>query len=725
MHTLRSAPPHWRHHAHLSRRHRQGSIIVNAAVGLSVAIVLLLGIQLGYAFYMKRELQKTVDLAALAGAQVLSPSQSSCDNAKAVARTNATQNLNPGFGITVNNDVQPGCGRWGSDITQNERHFLGEGAATPSTYNAMRVQITAATPIFIPGMPAITWTVEAVAMREEPTAVFTVGSNLINTNPEAPLMDILRWVGVDPNIDLVTYRGLAGVKITPSGLLQQLGLPITANIGAGELDTLLAARQVTLSNILDAIVTVGGKSGLLSTNAYLLGQLQSAGVNINKIFTVADLKSLFALVDAPTSAAALSAQVNALSFVSTAVAIGAGDHAATLDLGIGNVANLLGLTATTKVRIIEPPSIGIGGEGTTAYNSQIRLFTRITAGGSGGLLSPLLNLLGTRIDLPIMVDLVNTHGRLLENGINCATSPHTAKIRVQSSVLNTCIGKPTDLANTTDPIAFENAVFSKKDICETGLSGQTLVKLLGVPLLSGKAYVPALSQVDDVTLSPGETVRTPPNGLALGNTVADLTDQLLNLLLAQSGSEVTVGPLSPDVAVQTADLYLAKAGTVSGGKYNVNQVKTLLQNADLTWGRPCSLLSLGTCPMPDKFIEDITPVLLVSAGCSGSTSTYNSCVRTNLINELQTTAGGGLLSSVLGLVGDVLTGLLGGGTSPGTPKQSLLAGILSPVIEILRPVLNLVGSLISNQLSNTIGLDLGRSDVTLQSLSCNTAKLVY
>ena len=76
----------------LSRRKRiGGSVLINTAIAMSLIVITLLGTQLGYLFFIKRELQKTADLAALSGAQSLQPFL--CTDAKAAAVTNAAQNM--------------------------------------------------------------------------------------------------------------------------------------------------------------------------------------------------------------------------------------------------------------------------------------------------------------------------------------------------------------------------------------------------------------------------------------------------------------------------------------------------------------------------------------------------------------------------------------------------------------------------------------------------------
>jgi uncharacterized membrane protein len=703
------------------RARQRGSIVVNTAIALSLIVIVLIGTELGYLFYMKREFQKTADLAALAGAQYLPvKTSSSCAAETKAAKDNATLNL-PGVPLT---SVQ--CGQWSTAAPTAI-------VVTGTNPNAVRVTISASPPSvfsFFTGNRVIG--VEAIAIRDDPMSVFTVGSNLINTNPEGVLIHTLQLVGLNPDIDFVSFRGLAGVNIKPAGLLHALDIDVSTDIGVGELNTLLAGRQVQLSRLLDVIVTLAGQQGVAQLDL-LLGGVKALGLDAEKVFvqlgtaTTAPSagRGLFAKIEAPTTASALSVDVDALSLFNAAVGVGTKTHAATLDLGLSGLTKLTGVVADAKLRVIEPPSIGIGSIGTTAYNAQVRLYVYIST-TAGGLVSTLLNLLNTSINLPVMIDVANAYGEL--KSIDCTASPNTATIDVQSSILNACIGNPAIGIPNPTPAQFETAVFSTSKICDASLQGMTLVKLLGIPLLSGKAYVPALSQTDSTTVPVGSYVDTPINGLAIGDTVATLASQLLNLVLAQPGSSVAATPpTSASIAGQTATDYLTRAGKLGTGKYNVDAAHTLLSNDDLTWDRPCGLLFLGTCPMPDKWKEEITPILLVSPGCSGNANTYNACVQTNLAAELQTTQGGGILGTVLGAVGNLLGGLLGtnGSTAPGTPKQNLLAGILAPVIELVRPVLNLVGQVISKTvLSDIAGLDIGRSRVALQSLSCKNTKLV-
>ncbi|WP_229301037.1 hypothetical protein [Stenotrophomonas maltophilia] len=51
--------------------------------------------------------------------------------------------------------------------------------------------------------------------------------------------------------------------------------------------------------------------------------------------------------------------------------------------------------------------------------------------------------------------------------------------------------------------------------------------------------------------------------------------------------------------------------------------------------------------------------------------------------------------------------------------------LLKPALDVLKPLLNSVGSLLRSLLAQVLGLELGRTDVHVQSIQCTPAQLVY
>jgi uncharacterized membrane protein len=679
----------------LSRRHgRQGgSVVINAVIALSLVLVVLIGTELGYLFYMKRELQKAADLAALAGTQALKPIN--CTAATAAASANAAQNLP--F-LASRYDLTATCGVWNPAKYIAAPHFS-TSLSGSDEINALSVTIVGRPSLLFPSLPGNavrTVTVHALAAKDDPLAVFSVGSKLVDVNPDAALVSVLKFVGADPSDTCIgCYSGLARVKVTPGGLLAELGIPVTTDLTVAGLNALLAAEKVTLGRLLDAVATVAGQSGLLSANARLVNSLLGVDVEAEKLDiqlgteTAGSARGLFAYITAPTSGSALDVKLNALDLVTTAVGIGTTGHAANIDTGV----HVLGVTLQS--RIIEPPSIGIGPVGTKAYNSQVRVALNIKTSESA--LGGLLGALGTKIDLPIAIDLVNAQGRL--DAIDCNATPPQATINVAAPILNACIGK----INPT-------ALWSKSDVCTTDLETMPMVQVLGIDLLGGKVAIPALAHNQDITLAVDETRTTTRNPLEIGDTVKSLLDQLLKLLLGgNTGSDDTPANRAPnlEIATKLADHYLAKAGST-----NVNAIKAALATDHLTWDRPGGLLGLGTVTMPEEWAARVT--------LCGSSAT---CIRNRLIDSLQSRAQDGLISGLLNGLVDLVSNLLGlGKGADGTP---LLSAVLGPLLQLLQPILDSVGNLISDLLGDTLGLELGRTDVHLQSLGCRNAKLVY
>ena len=163
------------------RRKTAGSILVNTAIALSLIVITLIGTELGYLFYLKREFQKAADLAALAGAQQISGA-SGCQGAKLAAELNANgsggadtnRNLPPTFALQ-DTDIQ--CGQW-DPANATVGHFL----STTTGLNAVRVQINrspAALLSFSLGGRAIQ--VSAIAVNK-PIAGFSVGTGIASLN---------------------------------------------------------------------------------------------------------------------------------------------------------------------------------------------------------------------------------------------------------------------------------------------------------------------------------------------------------------------------------------------------------------------------------------------------------------------------------------------------------------------------------------------------------------
>ncbi|HID8535710.1 TPA: TadG family pilus assembly protein [Stenotrophomonas maltophilia] len=692
-----------------------------------LALLAMLGlIEIGYLFWAKRDAQKVADLAALAGAQRLELCTSDNSDNSAARQSALTQNRFAG-------SLQIRCGNWSATRATANRFITTVDAANPR--NAVQVVAERSVlPFFGQNTSLPTVSVQAVARRSEPTAVFAVGSQLLRTNGNSVLLSTLRMIGLDvTNATVLSYDGLAQANITPSGLLKALNIPVTANLSVADFNRLLSVNKISLAQLVDATATVVGRDTTVGVQLRALSDLVATQLDINKLNIVLGSQSggggLFAEVVSPdgTVGSALETKVNVLNLISTAISI-ANDGNGVAVKGL----DLLGIHI--EAGVVEPPSIAIGGVGTRAYNAQVRLLVDVDSNNLFAL-GPLLNLLGTRLHLPLHVDVANAMGTL--TGIQCGASPPKATIQVDSSVLRACVGN-------VDPAQR----FSKSNVCDATLKNEQLLKLLGQPLINDKITLPALTSSQNLTLAAGETASTRINPLAVGNAVSDLVNELLRVLSGMLSSPKQ-GMSANDTAKALADRYL-QAAFPNGGRYNVDQVIPLLRDGDPArdlaplgnWTvkkgvpTPC-LLGLTTCwedgsvwtgyrttvtgqglGLLDGLLGSLVGGLLINRCDSllGNLIDYNGCVRNNLASYIQTAPAGFLDGA--------------GGTGVTNPDGSvscsgLLCTLLKPILAALRPVLNSVGTLLTNLLASVLGLELGRTDVNVQSIQCSAAQLVY
>ena len=711
---------------HISFSRPRGGMSVTMML-VMIALLAMLGlIEIGFLFWAKRDAQKVVDLAALAGAQRLDLCRP--DNAdNSAARQNAlAQNTFPG-------QVQIQCGNW--NATRGTADHFSPSVDAGNPRNAVRVIAERGVlPFFGQNSTLPTLRVQAVAKRSEPTAVFAVGSQLLRTNGNSPLMATLRLVGLDvTNATILSYDGLAQATVTPSGLLAALGIPVTADLSVADFNRLLSVNRISLAQLVNATATVVGRETAVGVQLQALSNLVGTRLDINQLNILLGSQNggggLFAQVISPdgTIGSALESRVNVLDLVTAAISI-ANDGNGVQVQGL----NLLGIDV--KAGVVEPPSIAIGGVGARAYNAQVRLMVDVDSDRLFAI-GPLLNLLGTRLHLPLHVDVANAMGTL--TSIQCGAAPPTATVQVDSSVLRACVGK----VNAADR-------FSKSNVCDATLQNEQLLRLLGQPLINDKVTLPALTSTQSLTLAAGQTGSTRINPLAVGTAVSDLVNELLRVLSGMLSSPKQ-GMSANDTAKALADRYL-QAAFPSGGRYNVDQVIPLLRDGDpsrnlaplgnwtVTKGvpKPC-LIGLSTCwedgsvwagyratvtgqglGLLDGLLGSLVGGLLINRCDSllGNLIDYNGCVRTNLASYIQTAPAG------------FLDGQNGGGvTTPGNNVtcSGLLCALLNPVLAALKPVLNSVGTLLTNTLASLLGLELGRTDVSMQSIQCSSAQLVF
>ena len=693
------------------RDRQRGAFSMLSAATLVMAILFLaLVIDSGRLYLEQRNLQKLADTAALESISRLASGNCSLDSA--LAQIYAVENAaSYGFVQGAGRALSSSC------VSVSIVDGLRVPVADAANGRAVRVVTSNQVPASIVvragslfGLAEDSVRLQAVAVAEkdsDPLTVFSVGAQLLDLNTNGLLPRLLTAAGVDVNgLTVLDSEGLANAQVTPGGLLQALGVDIGVNqLRALSAEGLVDAFDARLGLVgLGELVTASAKAvnhdQALATDIAMLGdrlQASELGKTQLRLFGTEDQPGLLNLGTGPGQplGSALDARLNLSELLSTGLMTAVQGRGLLIEEAslFNSSAKKTGALAI-KMGVVEPPAFGIGPIGTTAYNAQIRLQLDVDSSNLP-VLGSLLNFLGTSLKLPLIVDLANAKGELTD--IDCSGAQPRATIEVESRLGNLCLGSMP-----------ANTLWSTTASCtEANLQDATLLRVGNFDLIRGKAAVPLMSTGnapirDVVTLAEEESTETGRNDVALGGAVNTLLSKVLDLMAAgvpRSGPGSSAG-FSAAQAGQIADRYIAENG------YDRNKIRAALLRDKLDWKRP-GFAGVLTTTMPEEWYGK-APVLTCSVN-------KVNC-RTALVDSLQSQAQNGLLGSVVDGVSQLL-GVIG------ATAQPLLVNVLGPIVSLLEPLLDEVGKSVSSLLT-TLGLDLGKSDITVHSISCGIPQLI-
>lgn len=674
---------------------QSGSILVIMTGALLILLVLLGSIQLGYAFSVKRELQKAADLSALSGVQALKDG-TECAAAISRAQEVAAANMSDLDAVTTE------CGRW--EVPANyaagaDTATFFDSASTP--HNALRVTINKKINTIVPFFALDTDIkgVTATAVNTEPVAAFSVGSRLLSVRSDGLLGSLLGTIGLAPDtLTALDSAGLANARISPAGLLEALGLPATVALGAGTPDELLALSQLTLADILNAAATVAGPQ-LVQADVDALAEA------ISTILAVPELNipiklfgegGILAIVDTADPAASLQAVVGLADLVSTGVLIANGKRM--VDLSLDNVSFI----ATGKIQIVEPPSIAIGGIGAEAQSAQIRIYLRAT---TNEILGGILPAAGFVVDLPLIIEMAPSKG-VLTNVCAEPLNKDQAEIEVSSSVVNLCIGRFPAMAANGD------GFFSTTNSCADDALDPTSNKVTRYKVLDILGVLPITSRVA-LPLLPSAT--PPPRLILTAPPSSDSTDTVhaTNLNLAETVSAV-------------ADSVLAGLlGDLVGSGLNISnsEANNLAQELVGATGPGRSITEVVA---ELKWSKEALDALGKRMAGSGLTGFLGGTLQTvgNVLNTILVAPLGDVFCGLTNWTNDQLRECRADAVKTlALSGDSLIGGVAAVVMSLLSPLLNPLSQLLQ-QLLTTLGLNLGETDIALHSVQCGIPRLV-
>lgn len=375
----------------LSARRQQGSIVIFAALGLSLAVILLLIADMGFLYFYKREYQKAADLAAMAGARSL---HLSCATARTTGIANANQNLG---GRNHNTPVLE-CGHW-----DGRRDVAFDPDADTEDLNAVRATISGIPPRFLPFIKSHTLTARAIAIANQPLAQLRIRSTLATVNPgQGTLLNAVvgGLLGGSLNLSAGAWDGLVHTDLNLLNYLDALALNLGLDVG--DYDSVLDT-EVSLGTLLGVAATAlqqgGGSGGTANIDASLLGLQNLLGANLPGMSPLIRLGDLLN-IQTGTPESGLDTNLNLFQLIQGSVQLANKNCVACANLPI-NIPGVVG--ASVRVRVIESPQLSaignperarldpLGEDRIYVRTAQVRTLISVDLPNLTGLITPLLN----------------------------------------------------------------------------------------------------------------------------------------------------------------------------------------------------------------------------------------------------------------------------------------------------------------------------------------------
>lgn len=678
-----------------------GSVIISATIALSLLVIVLVGTELGYLFFMKRELQKTADLAAMAGAQALVPGD--CSTAQQAAVANGV--LNTPFGLNAVTATEVVCGNWDADNRSPPLHFGAPGVG--QKLNAVHVTLTRVPALLLPLLPGNAQrpiTVEALAAQQQPLASLTIRNTLVTVNDSKSLLLSAVFGGLlggSLNISAAGWNGLLNTDVRLLDFLDQL--KIALKITAGGYDQVLNT-QADVGTLLQAMIVALEKSGQsvdIVLTALKALKATSQMPAIQPLLKVADLLN----IETGTDAAGLKTDLQVFQLVNGVVQLASGQNAAAVAL---NIPSLAGITTSVKIKVVEPPQVSaVGnpnlitpGAGLSDPNriyvrtSQIRTLisvnlssltsaiSQITSAVTGAL-SPIISFLNTVLTLnigKIVTDLVG--------GIICAGSCPISQV-IYTTVLPSTIDISISSGN--------GAAYVTDHTCASDNS-----KSLSVQASTSIAQL-NIGKVSDTVFSSSAPVTAAPVSIVeIGYQEARYDVCILNILLG------SIGCSSPKWK-NASGMFVA--GQANGAKHVISGLG--LQINSSVGGTSTSSPLVYSAPAPENLPEIDAPPFDGAVDPS-----YKAITSKSIVGSLGTTLGGiqfqPYSSDSSGFLGGVLDGTI-----------SLVSGLLTTLQNVVKTALAPLLDPSLNALLDVLGIDLSKTEVSGR-LSCSRgAVLVY
>lgn len=539
---------------HTARRRRgeRGTIAPIVALFMTVLIAALGALDVGNAFLARRSLQRTADLAALAGAQRM---DDACAQPTATARANAAAN---GFSLdAAGQSLTVACGRWDTSANAGPNFFAATNTTTP--LNALQVTAARAVPYFFLG-PARQMSATATAQATN-LGAFTVGTTLAQLQGGLANTLLNALLGANLGVSLASYESLANARVRMRDLVAAAGVGtvdelLAMQLNVAQLSNLMIAAlsrtsvvDANLQTDLATLQAIAGGEGA-NTVAFPLGDGQGTGGRGVIALGAADAQSALDATVSPFDALLVAAEI-------------ANAGRSPLDVATG--LDIAGLHAALQLQIIEPPVLAVGEAGvdpvkqrwrTQASTAQVRLYLDVALG------TPALPVIGS-VGLHLPLALEAAPGTAWLQATNCAPTQaaSTSTIGVQPGLAQICLGDPPANPSAAQPFS-----------CTTPA---TLANVPNIVKVTANAALPAVVPQSSATTltfdgaTPPDDAYQSANANAAGSVLATALSGLTASLSQPDGLNVTLlgavsVPLGPFVGAMVSFLTPALDQLLSG-----------------------------------------------------------------------------------------------------------------------------------------------------------------
>jgi len=377
-------------------------------------VFMALAVDLGAISLQKRELQNTVDLAAIAAtmdienyqnAAMLTVQANGHDTVVAVSLEKGA--LNP---AEQERDVSMLDVRRGHYSADASRLVAERFVADAEFYNAVRVTVSHPARLHFGASLIKPPTLEATGVAQvSAEAAFSIGSRLLRLEDGILNAVLNGLLGTNVSLTVMDYRALLDFDVSLLHVFDQIASDI--HLTGATYDDVLQS-DVTIAQLASAMAEADHQSLALKTALRTIAADPAASELILDLDRAVDLGSIGKLRTGDADSETLI-QAQALDMLTGTATAADGDHQVSLDLGL-DVPGLSRVSVTLLIgeRPLSSPWLSMSSKGQTIRTAQTRLLIETELLGTG-------LLAGTKIHLPLFVELAASEAELAS--VSCPT----------------------------------------------------------------------------------------------------------------------------------------------------------------------------------------------------------------------------------------------------------------------------------------------------------------